>query len=129
MKTPNRMSTQKEYYNWPTRLGITVSFGAWSTGLLWLITRNAWAGVLILGLCLGFKVMQNCMLADEIHKLNTEKGMELHQLEDENQRLKMMVVELQDTCRLKVGKKGRSKRNARHSTLYRHTAADDLDGV
>jgi len=77
--------------------------------------------------------MQNCMLTDEIHQLHTEKGMELHQLEDENQRLKGMVKDLQDTRR--VGKKGKHISVSPHEecptlhTLYRHTAADDLDGI
>lgn len=46
------MPTQKECYSWPTRLGITVSFGAWTTGNISNSMRRGTVltGLIMLGL-------------------------------------------------------------------------------
>ncbi len=59
-------------FGWPTCTGIALSTGVWTTALLWLVTRNAWVGVFATGMCLGFQLLQNWLMSDEIRLMQGE---------------------------------------------------------
>ena len=79
------MPTTIQSCGWSTRLSIAACIRVWTTALLWLVTRSAWASVLILGVCLGSYLLQNWILNDE-----------MRQLQDEAQMLKTQVAMLRD---------------------------------
>lgn len=64
------------YYSWPTRIGFGVSTGAWLAALMWLVLRNAYAGVFVVGLCLGLFMLENWQLHEAVRE-ETERVTEL----------------------------------------------------
>jgi hypothetical protein len=80
----NRMPPTLKSCGWFTHFSIATCFGVWTTALLWLVTRSAWASVFVLGACLGMYMLQKCILDDE-----------LRELQDEARRLRTRVAVLQ----------------------------------
>ena len=55
-------------HDWTTRIGFGSSVGAWLAALLWLILRSAFAGVFIVGLCLGLYILENWRLVEALQE-------------------------------------------------------------
>lgn len=86
------------YYSWPTRIGFGVSTGAWLAALMWLVLRNAYAGVFVVGLCLGLYMLENWQLHEAVRE-ETERVTELEKqiivLRDTVGELSLMNSELE----------------------------------
>ena len=54
---------------WGTRIGFSACVGVWTTGLLWLVTRNALAAVFIMGAVLGLYMVENWGLKSEVREM------------------------------------------------------------
>jgi hypothetical protein len=57
-----------------TRICMATSFAGWVTGLLWLMTRNAWAGVFAEGVALGLAMLCNTRLVEREKSLLSDVG-------------------------------------------------------
>lgn len=52
-----------------TKIGFGACFGVWTTSVLYFLTRNVWASVFALGVCLGVYVLRSWALLEEVMKL------------------------------------------------------------
>ena len=90
----NSMPNTLKSCGWITHISIATCFGVWTTALLWLVTRSAWASVFVLGMCLGMYMLQKWILVDEVREL-----------QDEARRLRTRVAVLQANVCESEGKK------------------------
>ena len=49
-----------------------VGVGLFMTALLWLVVRNAWVGVFVMGVCMGAGMLENWGLIEEARVLRYE---------------------------------------------------------
>ena len=63
------MKHEKSNFGWGVRAVFGVCVGLAMTGLLWLVVRNAWVGVFVLGVCLGVSMIENWGLVEETRGL------------------------------------------------------------
>ncbi len=63
------MKLEKSNFGWGVRAVFGVCVGLAMTGLLWLVVRNAWVGVFVLGVCLGVSMIENWGLVEETRGL------------------------------------------------------------
>lgn len=52
-----------------TKIGFGACFGVWTTSVLYFLTRNVWASVFVLGVCLGVYVLRSWALFEEVMAL------------------------------------------------------------
>ena len=53
----------------PLMRGLFAScLGMWLSGMLWLMTRNPWVGVFVVGFCLGLFLLENWALDEELRR-------------------------------------------------------------
>ena len=52
-----------------TKIGFGACFGVWTTSVLYFLTRNVWASVFALGVCLGVYVLRSWALLEEVMEL------------------------------------------------------------
>ena len=57
------------FYSWPTRIGFAGSLGGWLAAFMWLILRSAFAGVFVVGFCLGLYLLENWQLKDAVQEM------------------------------------------------------------
>ena len=96
-----------------TRTCIGISFGLWASGMLWLVTWNAWIGVFAVGAALGMCVLENAVLAEWLETTRSE----IEELEKQ-------VVSLKTTITL-MGREW-VERDRAAFRLKRHASCPDL---
>jgi len=57
---------------WVTRTVFGTGVGLFMTALLWLVVRNAWVGVFVMGVCMGVGTLENWGLIEEARVLRYE---------------------------------------------------------
>lgn len=67
---------QQNCYGWPTRIGFGASMGGWLAAVLWFLLRSAYAGVFVVGFCLGLYLLENWQLHEALRE-ESEKVVEL----------------------------------------------------
>lgn len=92
-----------------TRIGFSACVAMWVTGLLWLVTRNALAGVFVMGGVVGLYMIENWALKAEVRELR-DGGMELEKqvvvLRSTIHELSLVNSELEVECRRAIFRKG-----------------------
>ena len=65
----DNLNLEKSNFGWGVRAGFGVCVGLVTTGLLWLMVRNAWVGVFVMGVCLGAGMIEKWGLVEETRGL------------------------------------------------------------
>ena len=65
-------NTNFSEFGWTTRVLFAVCVGASMTGVLWLVVRNTWVSVFVLGVCVGVAMLENWGLTEETRGLRYE---------------------------------------------------------